>query len=237
MRWSFDRLGFPLLRIGETKLEFHLLPVTKWQFERFLEEPDGVGDDWYEALLQLNPRASFRRFPPEHRERLFLTGLLGHEALLFAGWMGGGFRLPEVEEWREAFRWLEEQRFDEKVFQDLLGGCAHPSVVTLLRAVEEQVRPRTWLDLTLMRGGVVEWVEPAANLQGLGQPRPEFHSNAFHPLHDIVKAIDSTRRASFFGLRLVRESVPEDVTPVSPQGSVGAGLQWFRNFVIKCRPR
>ncbi len=54
--------------------------------------------------LTLNPRVSPQRFTPEQRERLFLTGLLAAEAEAYAAWLGDGYRLPTVTEWRAIYR-------------------------------------------------------------------------------------------------------------------------------------
>ena len=100
MRFSCDRTGFPLITVPEAMVAMHLLPVTKVQFERFLAEPNTYGDAWYEEVLTLNPRISYRQCTAENRERLFLTGIVPEEALAFARWMGDGFDLPTVAEWR-----------------------------------------------------------------------------------------------------------------------------------------
>ena len=103
MLFSCDRTGFPLIAVPEVAAHVQLLPVTKAQFECFIVEPNPFGDAWYEEVLQLNPRVTYRRYGADERARLFLTGILPEEALLFARWVGEGFDLPTVDEWRAIY--------------------------------------------------------------------------------------------------------------------------------------
>lgn len=199
MRFSCDRTGFPLVTVAEGRIQAHLLPVTKVQCERFLAEPNAFDDTWYEGVLALNPRLSVHRLTNETREQAFLTGLLAEEALAFARWLGDGFDLPTIEEWRMLCRELEHQPVP-----GLMGADMTPACAVLLERLKVQLRPRSLLDLSLLRGGVVEWVRKGKDCLGLGAPRQEFHPNLWDPLTDEVRPLRPQERVPFFGCRLVR---------------------------------
>jgi hypothetical protein len=197
-----DKTGFPLLRIPQPQVDVQLLPVTKVQFERFLAEPNQFGDVWYEEVLSLNPRVSYRRFTAEHRERLFLTGILPEEALAFARWLGSGFDLPTVEEWGAIYTELEKAWTLPSSLADFLAQRGtHPAAMIIQRLTKE-LQPQSLLDLSLMPGGVVEWVRQGNSWVGLGAPRPKFHPNVWSPLE--VRSTRSGERLKFLGFRLVR---------------------------------
>lgn len=212
MQISIDRTGFPF--IGGGGLLVHLLPVTKVQFERFLAESpphSPYGDTWYETVLQINPRVSYRHFTAENREGIFITGILPEEALGFARWLGEGFRLPSLHEWRMVYQaLLQRDMVERKLLQQLLSACgeqartileklvAHP---TPAKARSGQIR---WLDLALMHHGLVEWVKDNSKYIGLGSPRPQFYSNLWNPLVDEVAPLRPGERLAYFGFRLVR---------------------------------
>jgi len=111
MDCCFDRTGFPYIELKDPALAVSLLPLTKLQFEYYLADLTPQGDNWYEELLTLNPRVSPQRFTPEQRERLFLTGLLPAEAEAYAAWLGDGYRLPTVAEWRAIYRCFQSTAF------------------------------------------------------------------------------------------------------------------------------
>jgi hypothetical protein len=95
-----------------------------------------------------------------------------------------------------------------------------------------QFPARTLLNLSLMRGGLVEWVRDgtpavpshlAANRSsgaastggnssnhdgtvwvGLGAPRPEFKAHLWDPLHDVIRPVRVGARVGYVGFRLVR---------------------------------
>ncbi|MCI0529260.1 MAG: formylglycine-generating enzyme family protein [Nitrospira sp.] len=106
MLFSYDRTGFPLIPLYRAGVEVHWLPVTKVQLECFLAETGRLGNDWYEEVLKLNPQVSYSEFTGDHREQLFVTGILPEEALAFARWMEDRFDLPTVEEWRTIYEEL-----------------------------------------------------------------------------------------------------------------------------------
>ena len=201
MQYSFDRTGFPLIKVPKVDLEVHLLPVTKIQFERFLVEPNDFGDTWYENILSLNPRISYRRFTEINREQLFITGVLPEEALSFAQWMGPNFDLPTIDEWRAIYSELASSAADP---HQLLSQCQAEVSRSILEAFLTQLCPSSLLDLSLMKNGVVEWVRHQSTWIGLGAPRSDFQPNLWSPLKDEVMPVKLGERVPYFGFRLVR---------------------------------
>lgn len=205
MRSFSDRLGFPMIEIPELALEVHLLPATKIQFEAFLAGPEGFGDSWYEAVLALNPRSTWRRFDAANRERHFVSGLLPEDALSFAHWMGKGFDVPTVAEWRVIDAALAvEIMTSEKL--SALRTHTGPHARPLLDGLVAQTKPVTLRDLSLARGGLVEWARNGSEWVGLGAPRPGFWANAWDPDFDLIRPIRPGERLSYFGCRLLRRN-------------------------------
>ena len=201
MDCCFDRTGFPCIKLKVPALAVNLLPLTKLQFEYYLADLTPQGDHWYEELLTLNPRVSPQCFTPEQREGLFLTGLLPAEAEAYAAWLEDGYRLPTVAEWRASYRCFQSTAFTPLVASPAPGVRA----AALLRRLEEQARPQTLFDFSLMRGGVVEWVRDHNAWTGLGAPRPGFQPNLWNPLSDTVPPVRLNQHVAFFGARLVCE--------------------------------
>lgn len=210
MQLSFDKTCFPLIRIDKAKVQVQLLPVTKVQFERFLAEPNEFDDGWYEAILKLNPRVSYRQFTQDNREGIFITGILPWEALSFARWMGNGFRLPTVREWRMIYSVLKSRKIEGEELRDLVSQFGEGQAKIILERLVEQISHQaqrdelSWLDLSLMHGGLVEWVEEDGRYVGLGAPRSEFYPNLWNPITEVIKPVRGNERLFFFGFRLVR---------------------------------
>lgn len=203
-QFSFDRTGFPLVRLEQEALEVHVLPVTKVQFERFLAEPNEFGDHWYAPLLDLNPRTPFRQFAPSDREKVFLTGILPHEALAFARWLGPKFDLPTVNQWRAIYHALKELRLKEPGRPAGDSARQQTPCEHVLGQCRSQLDTRTLFDLSLMSGGLLEWSRSTAGWVGLGSPRPAFFKCLYDPLTDEIRPSDQNERVAYFGFRLVR---------------------------------
>lgn len=200
-----DKTRFPLLRIPALRLAVHCWPVTKVQFERFLAETnqtDKYNDSWYEQVLLLNPRVSYINFSLENYEQLFITGILPSEALDFAQWLGEGFDLPTLEEWRAIF-----QNFQNVTNLIKKPICMCPQAKQIWKCLQEILscsHTNTLADLSLMRYGVVEWVRYREEFVGLGMPRPRFQPNVWEPLKEPIRPINPNERLKYFGFRLVR---------------------------------
>jgi len=208
MLLQYDRTGFPLLCLPECGLKTHLLPVTKIQMESFLSEPNAFGDTWYEQVLELNPRIAAHRLNAHNRENLFVTGIQADEALAFAAWMGGGFDLPTVQEWQQIHQGLQDADLYLPSLKDQLSDSLDEPARTLLLKLLDQLRPSSWLELSLMTQGVVEWVRmektSPAVWNGLGAPRSEFYPNAFNPPWETIRPLAHAHRIRYFGFRLVQ---------------------------------
>jgi len=205
-----DKTGFPLLVVPEVELEVHLLPVTKLQIEQFIIESDKFGAAWYQELLTLNPPIAYDHLQPDNREQLFISGILPVEALAFARWLGEGFDLPTFAEWRAIYAAFRRDYFPSG--QRFFEWAAEPVGVIVEKLLDHHPR-HTMRELSLMQGGLVEWVrygdngntgDNGDNWLGLGAPRPAFHPNLWDPAKNYVRPLRPDKRLSYFGFRLVR---------------------------------
>src|SRR5207249_832526 len=128
---------------------------------RWLAEAEGPGNAWYEEVLKVNPRLSWRRPTDGDREQLLLTGVRHKEAVDFSCWLGDDFDVPTVAEWRKVDQFLRHRRLSEPEREALLRMARHPAARALLEHIVEQVQPTTWGELMLLSGGVFEWVRGA----------------------------------------------------------------------------
>ncbi len=201
MLLSFDRTNFPLIAIERVGVEMHLLPVTKVQFEEFVAESDRVDASHYQEMLALNPAIGPDQFTLGEREQLFITGILPEETRAFARWLGEGFELPTVKEWRAIYATLRVTPLPKHdLSSDLIEGPAG----LILDKLSTQLRTHSMVDIALMREGLVEWVRQDQTWVGLGAPRPQFHPNLWDPFTHEVKPIHLDERLPYFGFRLVR---------------------------------
>jgi hypothetical protein len=202
--WVYDRTGFPYLPVPGHGFAVAVLPVTKAQAEVWLADPAGPGDDWYAEVLAVGPRAAWRppgRVTPWH---LLLTGVLPEEAARLAAWLGPEYRLPEPAEWRVADRALSAL-----YPQDLFDPGGHPAVAGVVGKLRELGRT-TAAELTLLAGGVLEWVaRPTGPPGGLGRPAKELAANLILDPQgfDPVTLIRPGRHPAF-GVRLVLDLGP-----------------------------
>lgn len=213
MQLYFDKTGFPVIYVSE--FQVHLLPITKVQFERFLAENLSFGDIWYEEVLSINPRVSYRNFTSENREGIFITGILPSEIDFFIKWMGNNFRLPTLREWRKIYYELKNKPFKEEIFENFILQTKSEQARIIMERLLEQLKHEVtfrrifykelnWVEVTLMYYGLVEWVKEERGYVGLGAPRPSFYPNLWNPLKDIVYPLKTTERLFYFGFRLIR---------------------------------
>ncbi len=196
-----DKTGFPLVVVEDAGVEVHLLPITKLQFADFVAAPTLVTDARYREMLALNPAITPQEVGNNNREQLFVSGILPEEAIAFARWLGHGFDLPTVKEWRDVLAALRRTPSPRrKLLAETIDGPAR----AILEIISQQIHIRTMADYTLMRGGLVEWARNGDELVGLGDPRPQFHPNLWDPLVNEIKPIRLDGRVPYFGFRLVR---------------------------------
>lgn len=193
---AVDKVGFPMIRVHRIG-QFHLWPVSKLQFERFICETRGYGDGWYDEVLGLLPRVSLRRMCEDNYEGAFIAGVLPQEALAFAKWLGDGFDLPTVEEWRHLHLRLREAKRLK-----LLDAGLSPEAMTIWKNLTSfRSRP---LEVGLVESGLVEWVRRKdRSYAGLGSPRSCFYHHVWNPMTDEVSTIHKERRVRYFGFRLI----------------------------------
>ncbi len=205
-RWKVDRAGYPLVYIPPLEAYIHLFPVAKPQYEQFLADarPKGCGDNWYLDLLKLNPRLSPAADSLVDYERLIITGVLPDDVRAYVHWQGPEYDLPTPNQWREAFQWMEAQDASVQPANLPLDAVAY----RLWNGLLDELQPKTLLDLSLMRNGVVEWVSgPGGAWLGMGQPRESFFPNFHDALYDKpFEPTSLTRRSRLFGFRLMRRA-------------------------------
>lgn len=204
MHSTCDRTHFPMVCLPSLGFSFHLLPVTKVQFERYLGDPGQPGDLWYDEILATAPRASWRSFVAEKREQLFLTGILPSEAVDFARWLGPDYRLPSREEWRTIYAELNSDRGKRARLGELDTREWDPAAKRVVGAISRQMGSLLLADVCLLRrhSGLVEWTRHGGSWIGLGSPRLGFHPNLWDPLVDD-SVNDTTTRLPFVGFRLI----------------------------------
>ena len=211
MQLFCDQTGFLWLKLPELNIDVSLLPVTKPQFERFLAEPytikpEKFSNAWYQKVLDLNPRISWRQFSLHEREKIFLTGIQPDEALAYLRWLGNGFDLPTVGEWQEIDRLLAKQKIPANIAELLNTVGASQVARRILIQLFKQLKPDTWGKLALLREGVLEWVRKSNNLQkfvGLGKPRWEFYKTLYDPQQKFVEPLHH-EGLRYFGFRPIR---------------------------------
>lgn len=212
-----DRSGFPLVRIDPLDRYLAWLPVTKIQLELFLcETADGrFGPRWYDEILSLNPRSVASELHRHNYWRAFATGLLPLETGSYLRWLGDGYRLPTVDEWVQAFDFLDHQDPQRVEWRRELPDLKRRSV-ELLEAVDDYAgdsRPRSLAEQMKLIGGVMEWVSIRdSDLQwgGMGEILPGLGGLLFDPRQGVAhRPLHAEReRIAYFGLRPLMEEPP-----------------------------
>lgn len=190
-KWRVDPTGYPLVFVDSLEAYVQLFPVTKPQFEKFISSGTRreYGDKWYEDIIALNPRASYRSLDVPAREQLFMTGLTPDEARAFGRWMGRNYTLLTAQEWSACYKWFSEQTAPslppdlcDQLSRDALG---------VWKMVEEQWLERSrrpkLRELSLMTQGILEWVvEQPGRYCGLGDAASsKSQRSAEDPVHPI----------------------------------------------------
>lgn len=199
-QWDFDWWGYPLLYIPPLAAYWSLFPLTKIQFERYWHTADThFNNAWYADRLQANPRVSYRQDNIQSYEQLFITSLWAEEAQQVAHW--AGLSIPTISQWRTAYRWLQAQ--PAILPPPSLRGQLDRSAQLIWTRLFDLLRPQTMLDLSLMCGGMIEWVADGSQFAGLGKPRPVFHKMLGDPLvAQPIRPIRPNARLKHFGMRL-----------------------------------
>lgn len=205
MLLQYDDSGFPMVQI-EPQFSVSLLPVTKVQFERFIAQVNGYGDSWYEEVLRVSSRESWRELRSYTPESLFMTGILPSEALDFAASLGAGFDLPDVREWRKIFRSMFQSRIRNESLDAFSNHRMHPAARSIISAILEKQKPDTWGGLALLRGGIFEWVRDGVKFGGLGVPLVNGSPVTFNPEQEDPRPLLRNERSRFFGFRFVHRT-------------------------------
>lgn len=199
-----DPTTFPALACPAAGLAVGLLPVARAQFDYFLGDTTRFPADALAEIDAASPRASWRRVPPDRPEGVFLAGVQPAEAERFAGWLGGGWRLPSAAEWRAVDAFVRRLGWDVTDFRQAAAGPAvHPAARSILnwslgRTSVTAARAGLWDD------GLLEWVTHADGPGLYGRPRPGLMSLVLNPqVHDPARPTAPGRHPGF-GVRLVR---------------------------------
>lgn len=117
--YILDNSRAPLLRLSENENKYiSLLPVTKYQFERYIYE---AAPSWcrYDAIVEQKNRIPLSALNHKNFFNLFLTNITFEEAQQFCLWVHG--RLPSARDYEDAYHKLfREPSLLEDVLQTLL---------------------------------------------------------------------------------------------------------------------
>jgi hypothetical protein len=222
LKFKLDPAGFPLVWVEDIKAYMHWLPVTKIQFEYFLCATSDSRFDaaWYDRVLNLNKRVSPGSVRESNYWQAFITGVRPSEAQRFAEWCGDGYLLPSLRDWYAAFQSLKAQPTEPDALAAM--GSAHQlsercqallsrleaATIAAFRHLEIAPSP-TLADQTLLRGGVMEWVEwqgQRTRWGGMGQPNRKLHPILFNPEsgkpHEVINPEGDALH--YYGFRLIQ---------------------------------
>jgi hypothetical protein len=196
---TFDRTGFPMAKVRNVG-SFHLWPVTRFQFRRYMSETGISGKKQYRSLLEQNPEVKHGESTESNYESLFMTGLLPAEALDYARWLGEAFDLPSEEEWLQFYKAVCSETFN---FHLSPYGLSSEAML-----LEKTLRTflRSPLAFSFLQDGIVEWVKGLNGFVGRGAPRDSFFPNVWDPEEDSIRVIDCNERLFYFGFRLIKRT-------------------------------
>ena len=204
--WILDASGFPMIYVPPLQGYLSIFPLSKVQLEALLasKRPWQYDDYWYKELLVISPRATVTRLGQQPYEMLFVTGLLPVEIIDIMRWTGEGIAVPDSNAWRAGYKWLSEQSVS--VLPSELNQRLHPLARRLWLALVRYLYPQTMLQLSLMKNGVIEWINDGGDLwEGLGKTRPEFYPSFYDPLlNDPMMPVSQSKRNKLFGVRFFR---------------------------------
>lgn len=171
---EFDRNGFPLVGHVDWSFSISLLPVSKYQFERFLGESSttahGFTDSWYRSYLASNPRSSRRKWDNKPWE-LFLTGLKPEMTKSYLTYLGKGYRLPTLEERLMLYEAAPKLAAIKNIIvENIITGIKSPANLWLSE-----------LDLPLAECGLMELVIKNKDFVFVGKPWQDLLPNFWEP--------------------------------------------------------
>lgn len=127
MDFIVDRTGAPLVHIGSQRY-ISVLPVTKYQFERYIWScaPEALD---YQTIVEKTGRVSPTQINKNNVLSAFMTFINFSESIHFCDWLKA--RLPTCNEWNTAFDMVfsNDNLFDD-VF-DLLQHSEHLNMIDI----------------------------------------------------------------------------------------------------------
>lgn len=205
MRFHIDRFGFPLVEFeGIAKLS--LLPITKYQYERFLSEKGEPCQNHYDDLLRISQRVSWRSFNENNFEFLFVGGIFPQEALEFAKYVGSDYDLPSANGWKLCANLLKQHSLNEfKYFFLNKKNFFCPAAQNIIQFILNRKNYKTLYHLSLFEGGMLEWVKIGSEYAVLGKPRNSFLHNTYNPIIDDPIRVVTNERLYYIGFRIFSE--------------------------------
>ena len=191
-----DKTGFPLIQMKEWNFRIGLMPVSKYQFERYLCSGDKSAsvftDEWYRSYLQEYPRAPYDCWGKAPWE-LFLTGLSQKGIGNFLSFLGKEYRLPTVEERNILVN-----------AADRIAG-AHSLIVSEIGQMRCPDKAEYWFNnrlypLVKRYGGLPEYVTAGNEVCCTGSPWNDFYENLWEP--QAVRPLSSSVQKQM-GFRVV----------------------------------
>lgn len=134
-----------------------------------------------------------------------MTGITAAEALAYSVWAGPEYDLPTVHEWRNIFRWMKGASVTVAQLSSLRDRRIHPAAMTILDSAARGGTPLMMAELSLMTGGVIEWVRDGHLFKGLGRPRARLLGNTFNVLRDDP-IVPHGSRSRYVGFRPIRRT-------------------------------
>ena len=206
---KLDKTGFPLIKRFDWDFYSSLLPVSKYQFEKFMVEHGAYRNlytnAWYSQKLEKNPRASWKSWGNEPW-KLFITGLFPDEIKPFLKFLGKKqFRLPKRSEWILLHRsesdikdWIRENM--EQIVENKY--IAKPAIFWIKKGL-----------YPLVKEGLCEIIEDGKFEDGfvdcIGKPWQGLWQNTFNAVK--VKKVDFKLVSYVIGFRIVVEQKLEEI--------------------------
>ena len=208
-RWFLDFSNFPMIFIPETNFYWHLFPMTwpQWETSQFFSHQIKMDEGDYRTFLdEIGGRVSLRNISTKNYLDVFASGLYPGEIISFLEHLDESYRLPTANEWKVAWKFLENQPLSALPPQ--IESHLSPLASKLWLFSKNLANPQNLLEFSMMKHGVLEWVLTnneliENNLAGMGKPKK--HYPFYYPItHHPIGPTSIEKRSKLFGLRLMR---------------------------------
>ena len=207
-----ERTRFPLIQFVPGK-SMGIWPVTKFQFEQFLIESESGNDDYYEKILKLNPRVSYRprsfKFFVKSIEGLIISGILYEEAVKYCEWLGPEYGVPTNSEWSLFEKFVANMIFPIEPPQGI-SDSAKEIWNNFAKMHCKEIDPQEVSCSALygpifsrIKYGVYEWIADSERNKGRGMPNQSFFKHAY-TVNEPIILIKPEQRHHFMGFRVIK---------------------------------